>query len=89
MSSWNRDEDDDEQEEEDDADETEYKTKEDRIIFLIDARKEMLENKTSTGQSHLQNSLAFVVAVMKSKIISGEKCVIGVTFFGTVSSFFF
>lgn len=81
MSSWNKDE--DEEEEEGDDEESELKTKQDRIIFLIDAREAMI-TPNATGEPILVNCLKLVLAVMKSKIISNDSSAMGLTFFGTV-----
>lgn len=80
MSSWNKDE--DEEEEEGDDEESELKTKQDRIIFLIDAREAMI-TPNATGEPILVNCLKLVLAVMKSKIISNDSSAMGLTFFGT------
>jgi hypothetical protein len=70
------------EEEDGEEDENEFKTGEDRIIFLIDARSAMFE-KNSLGEVHLQNALSVALAVMKTKIISSSKSAVGIMFFGT------
>ena len=62
--------------------EQDFKTSEDRCIFLIDARKEMFE-KNRSGEIHIINCMKVALEVMKSKIISSEKSSIAVIFFGT------
>lgn len=54
----------------------------DRIFFVLDARQQMLE-KNDYGESHLVDSLRVALAVMKAKIVSQEKCYLGITFFGS------
>ena len=81
MSSWKENsdgEDDDEEENEND-----YKTAEDRIIFLIDARSNMFE-KNARGEIHFENCVKVALAVMKTKIVASDKSSIGIIFFGTV-----
>lgn len=81
MSSWKEGsdgEDDDEEENEND-----YKTAEDRIIFLIDARSNMFE-KNALGEIHFENCVKVALAVMKTKIVASDKSSIGIIFFGTV-----
>ena len=83
MSSWKEGsdgEDDDEEENEND-----YKTAEDRIIFLIDARSNMFE-KNALGEIHFENCVKVALAVMKTKIVASDKSSIGIIFFGTVST---
>ena len=82
MSNWK--EYDGEEEEEDEDDENDYKSAEDRIIFLIDARSDMFE-KNNLGEVHFQNCVKVALAVMKSKIVASDKSSIGIIFFGTVS----
>ncbi len=79
MSWWNKDGEDNEEEENDEEDE--YKTPNDRIIFLIDARQPMLETNQK-GESLIKNCLSVALAVMKTKIIANDKASIGITFFG-------
>ena len=62
--------------------EQDFKTSEDRCIFLIDARKAMFE-KNRSGEIHIINSMKVALEVMKTKIISSEKSSIAVIFFGT------
>ena len=82
MSWWDKDGEGSDDENED-GNEGDFNTVNDRIIFLIDGRAPMAE-RNSNGETHLQNSLSIVLAVMKSKIIaSGESSSIGLSFFGT------
>ena len=81
MSNWKEGsdgEDDDEEENEND-----YKTAEDRIIFLIDARSNMFE-KNALGEVHFENCVKVALAVMETKIVASDKSSIGIIFFGTV-----
>jgi Ku70/Ku80 N-terminal alpha/beta domain len=80
MSSWK--DDGDEEEEEEDF-ENDYKTAEDRIIFLIDVRSYMFE-KNKLNEVHFNNCIKVVLAVMKTKIVASDKSSVGVIFFGTV-----
>ncbi len=69
----------------DEADEDiddEYKTPDDHILFVIDARPEMFE-LNSKGESHIINSLKVALSVMKSKIIMSERSCVGITLFGS------
>ena len=68
-------------------DEEELSAGDDRIIFLIDCRKPMLE-KNVKGEIHLQNCLAVALEVIKSKIIASNKSSVGITMFGTVIAHF-
>jgi uncharacterized protein YegL len=81
MSSWKDDGEEGEEEEEDF--ENDYKTAEDRIIFLIDVRSHMFE-KNKLNEVHFNNCIKVVLAVMKTKIVASDKSSIGVIFFGTV-----
>lgn len=54
----------------------------DRIICILDARSAMLE-KNLQGDAHLKDALMVCLAVMKAKVMSGEDCMIGITFFGS------
>jgi len=62
--------------------EEEQKQGDERIVFLIDSRRKMFEQKNDGGDCHLRDCLLVVLAVMKAKIVSLEKCYLGVTFFG-------
>ena len=84
MSSWKDGEGEHEEEDEDDDNENDYRSAEDRIIFLIDARSDMFE-KNSLGEVHFENCVKVALAVMKSKIVASDKSSIGIIFFGTVS----
>lgn len=53
-----------------------------RIMFLMDARRPMLE-LNDNGVCHLKDSLLVVLALMKSKITSNERSYLGLTFFGS------
>lgn len=83
--SWQRGEDDEDDEggagKDEDEEMLEQRQGDDRIIFLIDAREEMLE-KNEAGESHIRDALLVAVTVLKTKIASQEKCFVGVTFFG-------
>jgi ATP-dependent DNA helicase 2 subunit 1 len=79
MSWWNKEGEENEEEENDEEDE--FKTPNDRIIFLIDARSPMFETNDK-GESHMKNCLSVALAVMKTKIIANDKASIGLTFFG-------
>lgn len=81
MSSWKENSDDEDDDE--DENENDYKTAEDRIIFLIDARSHMFE-KNALGEIHFENCVKVALAVMKSKIVASDKSSIGIIFFGTV-----
>ena len=81
MSSWKENSDDEDDEEEEN--ENDYKTAEDRIVFLIDARSQMFE-KNALGEIHFENCVKVALAVMKSKIVASDKSSIGIIFFGTV-----
>lgn len=81
MSSWKDDGEEGEEEEEDF--ENDYKTAEDRIMFLIDVRSHMFE-KNKLNEVHFDNCIKVVLAVMKTKIVASDKSSIGVIFFGTV-----
>ena len=83
MSSWNN-----EEEEEEDDDDTEYKSFDDHIIFLIDARKEMLK-KNSRGEIMIINALKLLLAVLKSKIVASDKSCVGAICFGAVCFWIF
>eukprot|EP01041_Mallomonas_annulata_P002598 gene2598-5080_t len=79
MSEWNRDDDADEN---DDGNiEDEFKSYGDHIIFLIDARQQML-SKNIHGEELLINSLKVALAVMKSKIVASDNVTVGIYFFG-------
>jgi hypothetical protein len=75
-----------EEREEEEEDEDDFKTAEDRIVFLIDARPDMFE-KNRLGEVHFENCVKVALAIMKTKIIASEKSSIGIIFFGTVSLF--
>lgn len=85
MSSW-KENDGEEEDEEDEENENDYKSAEDRIIFLIDARSNMFE-KNSLGEVLFENCVQVALAVMKSKIVASDNSSISVIFFGTVSIF--
>jgi len=57
------------------------RTLNDRIIFLIDGRFPMFQ-RNSKNECHIVNCLSLALAVMKTKIISGENCSVGINFFG-------
>ena len=78
MSSWNN-----EEEEEEEDDDNEYKSFDDHIIFLIDARKDMLK-KNSKGEIMIINALKLLLAVLKSKIVASDKSCVGAICFGAV-----
>ena len=59
-----------------------FRSYEDQIIFLIDARENM-STKNSRGEVHMINSLRVAFAVMKSKIIASANTSVGIIFFGT------
>lgn len=65
-----------------DGEEENFKTLNDCIVFLVDARQPMLQ-VNSKGETHLLNCLKVLLAVMKSKIVSNSSALIGLTFFGT------
>lgn len=83
MSSWGRDdpEEGDEEEEEDEL----YKSVNDHIVFLIDAREDMFVESPTTREQHFINSLKVALVVMKSKIIASDKDSVGIVFFGAES----
>ena len=83
MSSW-KDGEEAEEEDEDEDNENDYRSAEDRIIFLIDARSDMFE-RNNLGEVHFENCVKVALAVMKSKIVASDKSSIGIIFFGTVS----
>lgn len=58
-----------------------YKSVNDHILFLIDAREDM-HSKNKSGETHFLNSLKVALAVMKSKIISSDKDSVGIILFG-------
>ena len=82
MSSWKESNSSDNEEEEEES-ENDFKTAEDRIIFLIDARSNMFE-KNALGEVHFENCVKVALAVMKTKIVASDKSSIGIIFFGTV-----
>lgn len=73
-----------EEEEEEDVDESEYKTFEDHIIFLIDGRKDMYKSN-SKGEIMIVNALKLLIAVLKSKIVASDKSCVGCVIYGAVS----
>jgi hypothetical protein len=50
------------------VEEEEYKTQNDKIMFLIDARWPMFE-PNSKGECHITNCLSLALAVMKTKVL--------------------
>lgn len=77
MSYWTKNED-----EEDEDDEEEFSNITDKIIFLVDARRSMME-VNSKAECHLKNCLRVLCEVMKNKIVAQDKSSIGLIFFGT------
>ena len=53
--------------------ENDFKSYEDQIIFLIDAREGMKGKNSKKNEMHLVNSLKVACAVIKSKIIASSK----------------
>lgn len=84
MSIWERENEEENDENEADEDE-EFRSQTDRMVFLIDARADMLETN-SKGETHLQNCLAVALEAIKTKIISQDASTIGVIFFGCRSN---
>jgi hypothetical protein len=74
-----------EDEEGEEEQEGHYGTANDRIIFLIDARKEMFA-LNETGQSQIANALYVALAVYKAKIVASEKSSLGISFFNTAKT---
>lgn len=77
MSHW-------EEENEEDDEDSEMKSNDDHIIFLIDCRKAMYA-KNSKGEIIIINVLKMLLSVLKSKIIASDKTCIGAICFGCVS----
>lgn len=83
MSSWVKDE--DVEGAEDDEEDPFYKSVNDHIVFLIDAREDMFVANPTSAEQHFINSLKVALVVMKSKIIASDKDSVGIVFFGAVS----
>jgi hypothetical protein len=82
MSLWGNDE---EHEDGDDDEELEeLKDVKDKILFLVDCRKEMFESNDH-GEIHWNNCIKLIIEVMKSKIIASDNASVGLIFFGTVT----
>ena len=79
----NDDENDDENEENEDESEEWPKSRNDVIMFMIDARPKM-RGTNSKGATYLHDCLSVVLAIFKRKIIEDENVLLGITFFGTV-----
>eukprot|EP01042_Synura_sphagnicola_P010521 gene10521-13498_t len=75
MSIWERENEEENDENEADEDE-EFRSQTDRMVFLIDARADMLETN-SKGETHLQNCLAVALEAITTKIISQDASTIG------------
>ena len=78
-SPWNN----EEEEEDGQEDESEFKSFDDHIIFLIDSRRDMLK-PNSKGEIIIVNVLKLLLTVMKSKIIQSDKSCVGAIFYGSV-----
>jgi len=81
MSYWSNDDDVDEIED-GDRDEEEYRTQNDRTIFLIDGDITMFRPNLA-GELHVRNVLHFALEYMKLKIVECEKSSVGLVFFNT------
>lgn len=80
MSFWEKEN--EENDEEGLDEEEEFKSSNDRIIFLIDGRDSMYcEN--AKGERYVANCLRVVLEVMKTKVIAQDSSSIGITFFGS------
>jgi ATP-dependent DNA helicase 2 subunit 1 len=81
MSFWENKDSEENDEEGLDEDE-EFKSSNDRIIFLIDARESMYcEN--AKGERYIANCLRVVLEVMKTKVVAQDSSSIGITLFGS------
>lgn len=83
MSFWENREAEDNEEEGLDEDE-EFKSSNDRIIFLIDCRDAMY-SENNNGERYIVNCLRVVLEVMKTKVVAQDSSSIGITFFGSNS----
>lgn len=79
-SSWTGDEDEDQDESNLDD---EFRSFDDNLIFLIDARLDMFRKHSNYDTTYMVNSLRVVHATMKAKIIATDRDSIGVFLFGT------
>lgn len=69
---------------EEEALEDEFRSVEDHVLFLIDARPAMFE-KSDKGEAFIVNCLRVAQNVMKTKIVASDRSCVGVVLFGPVS----
>ena len=65
--------------------EDEFRSTEDHVLFLIDARPAMFA-KTDAEEAYVVNCLRVAQNVMKTKIVASERSRVGVILFGAVGA---
>lgn len=83
MSSW-ADRSAEEAEEEEDGVEADFRSADDHVLFLVDARPAMF-SRSDCGEAFIVNCLRVAQSVMKSKIVASDRSTVGVILFGAVS----
>lgn len=85
MSGWGDRQAEEGEENDEDGLEDEFRSTEDHVLFLIDARSAMFA-RTEAGEAYIVNCLRVVQNVMKTKIVASERSRVGVILFGAVSA---
>ncbi|CAM9181670.1 unnamed protein product, partial [Ectocarpus fasciculatus] len=84
MSGWGDRQAEEGEENDEDGLEDEFRSTEDHVLFLIDARSAMFA-RTEAGEAYIVNCLRVVQNVMKTKIVASERSRVGVILFGAVT----